>query len=65
MNYPAASYGVSKTLRNEASFGEYNPERFKPPSANGATTFHSPFGKGGYRGILCRDGGRITFFTKL
>jgi hypothetical protein len=25
MNYPAASYGVSKTARNEASFGEYNP----------------------------------------
>jgi len=31
MNYPAASYGVSKTARNEASFGEYDPERlFKP-----------------------------------
>jgi hypothetical protein len=29
MNYPAASYGVSKTPRNEASFGEYDPERFK------------------------------------
>jgi hypothetical protein len=29
MNYPAASYGVSKTARNEASFGEYDPERFK------------------------------------
>jgi len=28
MNYPAASYGVSKTPRNEASFGEFNPERF-------------------------------------
>ncbi|PKN60928.1 MAG: hypothetical protein CVU53_00605 [Deltaproteobacteria bacterium HGW-Deltaproteobacteria-11] len=28
MNYPAASYGVSKTARNEASFGEYDPERF-------------------------------------
>ncbi|MBU1184521.1 MAG: hypothetical protein KJ663_05035, partial [Proteobacteria bacterium] len=27
MNYPAASYGVSKTARNEASFGEYDPER--------------------------------------
>ena len=23
MNYPAASYGVSKTARNEASFGEF------------------------------------------
>jgi hypothetical protein len=29
MNYPAASCGVSKTARNEASFGEYDPERFK------------------------------------
>jgi len=29
MNLPAASYGVSKTARNEASFGEYNPKRFK------------------------------------
>jgi len=29
MNYPAASYGVSKTARNEASFGEYNPKRLK------------------------------------
>jgi hypothetical protein len=29
MNYPAASYGVSKTARNEASFGEYDPERLK------------------------------------
>jgi hypothetical protein len=29
MNYPAASYGVSKTSRNEASFGEYYPERLK------------------------------------
>jgi hypothetical protein len=29
MNYPAASYGVSKTARNDASFGEYDPERFK------------------------------------
>jgi hypothetical protein len=29
MNYPAASYGVSKTPRNEASFGEYDPKRFK------------------------------------
>ena len=28
MNLPAASCGVSKTLRNEASFGEYNPKRF-------------------------------------
>jgi len=28
MNYPAASYGASKTPRNEAGFGEYNPERF-------------------------------------
>jgi len=27
MNYPAASYGVSKTPRNEASFGEYYHER--------------------------------------
>jgi hypothetical protein len=27
MNYPAASYGVSKTPRNEASFGEYDPKR--------------------------------------
>jgi hypothetical protein len=27
MNYTAASYGVSKTARNEASFGEYDPER--------------------------------------
>jgi hypothetical protein len=29
MNLPAASCGVSKTSRNEASFGEYNPKRFK------------------------------------
>jgi hypothetical protein len=29
MNLPAASCGVSKTPRNEASFGEYDPERFK------------------------------------
>jgi hypothetical protein len=29
MNYPAASYGVSETARNEASFREYDPERFK------------------------------------
>ena len=29
MNYPAASCGVSKTARYEASFGEYYPERFK------------------------------------
>jgi hypothetical protein len=29
MNYPAASYGVSKTPRNEARFEEYDPERFK------------------------------------
>jgi hypothetical protein len=28
MNYPAASCGVSKTARYEASFGEYDPERF-------------------------------------
>jgi hypothetical protein len=28
-NYPAASCGVSKTARNEASFGEYDPERLK------------------------------------
>jgi hypothetical protein len=28
MNHPAASCGVSKTARNEASFGEYYPERF-------------------------------------
>jgi hypothetical protein len=28
MNYPAASGGVSKTERNEASFGKYDPERF-------------------------------------
>jgi hypothetical protein len=27
MNYPAASYGVSKTARNEASFGEYDQKR--------------------------------------
>jgi hypothetical protein len=32
MNYPAASYGVSKTPRNEASFGEYDPKRFKQAS---------------------------------
>ena len=31
MNYPAASCGVSKTARSEASFGEYDPERFKSP----------------------------------
>jgi hypothetical protein len=24
------SYGVSKTARNEESFGEYDPERFNP-----------------------------------
>jgi hypothetical protein len=29
MNYPAASCGVSKTARNEASFGEYDPERLE------------------------------------
>lgn len=29
MNYPAASYGVSKTARNETSFEEYDPKRFK------------------------------------
>ena len=29
MDYPAASYVVSKTPRNEASFGEYHPESFK------------------------------------
>jgi hypothetical protein len=29
MNHPATNYGVSKTVRNEASFGEYDPERFK------------------------------------
>jgi hypothetical protein len=29
MNYLAASYEVSKTARNEASFGEYDPKRFK------------------------------------
>ena len=29
MNYPAASYGVSNTARNEASFGEYYPESLK------------------------------------
>jgi hypothetical protein len=29
VNCPAASFGVSKTPRNEASFGEYDPERFK------------------------------------
>ena len=28
MNYPAASCGVSKTIRYDASFGEYAPERF-------------------------------------
>jgi hypothetical protein len=27
--YPTASCGVSKTARNEASFEEYDPERFK------------------------------------
>jgi len=31
MNYPAASYGVSKMARNEASFGEYDPKRFNTP----------------------------------
>jgi hypothetical protein len=25
------SYGVSRTSRNEASFGEYHPKRFKTP----------------------------------
>lgn len=29
MNYSVASCGVSKTAANEASFGEYDPERFK------------------------------------
>ena len=29
MNLPAASCGVSRTARNAASFGEYDPERFK------------------------------------
>jgi hypothetical protein len=28
MNYLAVSYEVSKTARNEASFGEYDPKRF-------------------------------------
>ena len=28
MNYPRASYGVSQTARNEASFWEYDLERF-------------------------------------
>ena len=28
MTLPAASCGVSKTSRNEASFGEYDPKRF-------------------------------------
>jgi hypothetical protein len=28
MKYPAASCGVFKTSRNEASFGEYDPKRF-------------------------------------
>jgi hypothetical protein len=37
MNYPAASYGVSKTPRNEASFGEYVQERFK--AFSGSTRF--------------------------
>jgi hypothetical protein len=31
MNYLAASYEVSETARNEASFGEYDPERFNKP----------------------------------
>ena len=30
-----ANCGVSKTARNEASFGEYDPERFKRPACNG------------------------------
>jgi integrase len=34
MNCPAASCGVSKTSRNEASFGEYDPERFKGKPTN-------------------------------
>jgi hypothetical protein len=29
MKLPAASYGVSKTARNEASFGGIHPERLK------------------------------------
>ncbi|MFA6413002.1 MAG: hypothetical protein WCW53_09930 [Syntrophales bacterium] len=29
MNYPTASSGVSKTARNEAGFGECDPEGFK------------------------------------
>ena len=45
MNLPAASCGVSKTAGNEASFGEYDPERFNlglfPPGDNQAAFFGS------------------------
>jgi len=41
MNFLAASCGVSQTSRNEASFGEYNPKRFKRPYGWDRTAFFS------------------------